>query len=123
MNSSSGPVVVDSRTVDQVPVGPNGDEGTIGRVITRVGQDSSVLLGTFRLEPGQSGRFELPHRTGMQQEIYFLLAGALRVRWADQEVTVGPAQAVFFPAGETYEIESVGDTAVDLVWTGYPAPA
>jgi mannose-6-phosphate isomerase-like protein (cupin superfamily) len=123
MNSGSSPVVVDSRSVEQARVGLNGDEGTIRRVITRAGQDSSVLLGTFRLEPGQSGRFELPHKTGMQQEIYFLLAGELRVRWADQELSVGPAQAVFFPAGETYEIETVGDTAVELVWTGYPAPA
>lgn len=108
--------------VEEYRVGPDGDEGTIRRLIAR-DQGSSVLLGTFRLDPGQSGSFVLPHANGMQEETYYLLAGRLRVSWGGGEMVAEPGQAIYFPPGGGYEIETLGSSPVELIWTAYPAPA
>lgn len=121
MTSSHKPVRVRGSHVDEVAIGANGNEGTIKRLVTH-GIGSDVLLGTFRLDPGQRGRFELPHPLGMQQEIYYLLAGRLSVTAGGEEFIAEAGDAILFPAGNTYDITTVGDTAVELVWTGYPAP-
>jgi ethanolamine utilization protein EutQ (cupin superfamily) len=115
------PALVNSAEVEEYAIGANGDEGIIKRLIGR-GQDSAVLLGTFRLDPGQQGKFELPHANGMEEEIYYLLSGRLQVRWVDGELVAEPGDAVFFPAGGGYEIETVGSDPVELIWTAYPAP-
>jgi uncharacterized cupin superfamily protein len=114
--------VVDWKDTVEFKVGPNEDEGTIRRLIGSE-HGSSVLFGHFRLDPGQSGTFELPHANGMQQEIYHMQRGRLRIVSAAGEVVVGPGQTVLFPAGGGYEIETLGDEQVELLWTGYPAPA
>jgi ethanolamine utilization protein EutQ (cupin superfamily) len=119
--SSRDPLVVNSSEVDEYMVGANGDEGAIRRLISR-DQGSSLLLGTFKLEPGQRGEFSLPHVNGMDEETYFLLAGRLGVAWDGGEFVAEPGAAIFFPPGRTYRIETIGDTAVELVWTGFPAP-
>lgn len=116
------PAIVGVADVEEYKVGPDGDEGTIKRLIGR-DQGSSVLLGTFRLDPGQRGSFELPHANGMEEENYYLLAGRLRVSWGDGELIAEPGQAIYFPAGGGYEIETIGADAVELIWTAYPAPA
>ncbi len=121
-NDRGVPTLVGVEDVEEYKVGPDGDEGTIKRLIGR-DQGSSVLLGTFRLDPGQSGSFELPHANGMEEETYYLLAGSLRVRWDGGELTAGPGQALYFPPGGGYEIETLGSEAVELIWTAYPAPA
>jgi ethanolamine utilization protein EutQ (cupin superfamily) len=115
------PVLVDSADVENYVVGANGDEGVIKRLIGRE-QESAVLLGTFRLEPGQLGKFELPHANGMEEEIYYLLSGRLRVRWPAGELVAESGHAIFFPSGGSYDIETVGSAPVDLIWTGCPAP-
>jgi ethanolamine utilization protein EutQ (cupin superfamily) len=119
--SAREPVVVDSATVEEYAVGANGDEGVIRRLISH-GEGSSLLLGLFKLEPGQGGQFSLPHANGMEEETYFLLDGRLRVAWETGEFVAEPGAAIFFPSGHTYDIETIGDTAVELVWTGFPAP-
>jgi ethanolamine utilization protein EutQ (cupin superfamily) len=121
MNDNNMPRVVDSAEVVEHAIGENGDEGTIKRLFSR-GDGSSLLLGTFRLEPGQRGSFALPHANGMEEETYYLLAGRLSVKWDGGELTAGPGQAIFFPPGRSYDIETINDAAVELVWTGYPAP-
>jgi ethanolamine utilization protein EutQ (cupin superfamily) len=123
MTSDPGiPVVVDGAEVEEYAVGAAGDEGTIRRLIGRE-HGSTVLFGTFRLDPGQSGIFELPHANGLEQEIYYLQRGSLRVAWDGGELVAEPGCAVLFPSGGGYEIETLGDEPVELLWTGYPAPA
>lgn len=115
------PLLINGADVEEYAVGAAGDEGVIKRLIGR-DQGSSVLLGTFRLEPGQSGKFELPHANGMEEETYFLLGGRLAVRWGGGEFVAEPDQAIYFPSGGQYEIETVGSEPVNLIWTAYPAP-
>jgi ethanolamine utilization protein EutQ (cupin superfamily) len=123
MTSDPGvPVVVDGAEVEEYAVGAAGDEGTIRRLIGSE-QGSAVLFGTFRLEPGQSGTFELPHANGLQQEIYHLQRGRLRIAWDGGDLVAEPGHTVLFPAGGGYEIETIGQVPVELLWTGYPAPA
>ena len=122
MSADGVPVVVDSAKVEAFAIGVNGDEGVIKRLVTRRAHGSDVLLGTFRLEAGQRGKFELPHATGMEQETYYLLAGRLRVSWGGGAFVAERGQAIFFPAGGSYDIETLGSTPVELVWTGFPAP-
>ena len=122
MSESGIPILVDRAEVEEYKVGANEDEGTIRRLIAR-DQKSTVLLGTFRLDPGQSGKFQLPHANGMEEENYYLLAGRLQVRWDGDELIAGPGQAIHFPSGNSYEIETLGEEAVELIWTAYPAPA
>lgn len=123
MSEDTGvPVVVDVGDVEEYKVGPRGDEGTIKRLIGR-DQGSSVLLGTFRLDPGQAGNFELPHANGMREENYYLLSGRLHVRWSGGEFVAEPGQAIHFPSGGGYEIETLGSSPVELIWSAYPAPA
>jgi ethanolamine utilization protein EutQ (cupin superfamily) len=119
--SSTLPVIVDTATAAEVRVGPDGNEGTIKRLVGR-DHGSSVLFGHFRLDPGQRGSFTLPHATGMQQEIYYLLEGRLQVSCGTEQVVAGPGQTVLFPGGADYHIETLGSEAVQLVWTGFPAP-
>lgn len=121
MSSNDAPTVVSAETIEETFVGANGDEGAIKRLIGRQ-QDSSVLLGLFRLEPGQRGSFTLPHVNGTNEEIYYLLEGRLRVSHDGGEVVAGPGEAIYFPPGGSYTIETVGDTPVRLVWTAHPAP-
>jgi len=121
MDDRVGPVVVDRANVEASARGEGGDEGIITRLITREKQ-SSVLLGLFSLAPGQRATFGLPHPNGMQEEIYYLLAGRLRVSWTGGEFIAETGQAILFPSGQTYYLETFGDGAVELVWTGYPAP-
>ncbi|MGH2941007.1 MAG: cupin domain-containing protein [Solirubrobacterales bacterium] len=123
MSDGTGiPVVVGVDEVDEYKVGPDGDQGTIKRLIRRE-HGSGVFLGTFRLDPGQRGSFELPHANGMEEEIYYLTAGRLKVNWSDGERIIESGQAIFFPSGGAYEIETVGEGPVELVWTAFPPPA
>jgi ethanolamine utilization protein EutQ (cupin superfamily) len=123
MTSDSGiPTVIDWTAAPEFTVGADGDEGTIRRLIGSE-HGSSVLFGHFRLDPGQSGTFELPHANGMQQEIYHMQRGRLRIVSEGGEVVVEPGHTVLFPSGGGYEIETLGDEPVELLWTGYPAPA
>lgn len=116
------PIVVTAADCDETPLGKDGAEGTIRRLIGSP-DGSSVLFGTFRLDAGQRGYFSLPAGSGMTQEIYYLLAGVLRITWDGGEALAAPGQAVFFPSGRHYTIETVGEAAVELLWTGYPAPS
>jgi ethanolamine utilization protein EutQ (cupin superfamily) len=122
MTPSGVPVRIAGAEVEEYAIGRNGDEGFVRRLISRGGEGSSVLLGTFRLEAGQRGTFELPHATGMQEETYYLLVGRLRVSWDGGEFVAEPGHAIFFPSGGRYEIETLGAHAVEVIWTGYPAP-
>jgi mannose-6-phosphate isomerase-like protein (cupin superfamily) len=115
------PVVVSSVECAEIPVGNDGAEGTIKELITRQ-HGSSVLLGIFRLDVGQRGEFDLPSENGTEQEMYYLLAGQLRVSWADGEMLASEKQAILFPSGRHYVIETVGSTPVELIWTANPAP-
>jgi ethanolamine utilization protein EutQ (cupin superfamily) len=117
----TGPLVVSVEDCTEVRVGPDGDEGTIKELITRR-DGSKVLLGTFRLDVGQRGEFDLPHERGHEEEIYYLLAGRLRVSWDGGEATASAGEAILFPQGRRYTITSEGSSAVELLWTAYPAP-
>jgi ethanolamine utilization protein EutQ (cupin superfamily) len=122
MTQNGVPVRIAGAEVDEYATGPKGDDGFIRRLISRGNEGSSVLVGTFRLDPGQRGTFELPHPTGMTEETYCLLAGRLQVSWDGGRFVAEPGDAIFFPPGGRYEIETLGINAVELIWTGYPAP-
>jgi ethanolamine utilization protein EutQ (cupin superfamily) len=119
--TNAQPIIVDSARAERYQVGPNRDEGTITRLIGRT-EGSSVLFGLFQLDPGQKGEFGLPHPSGMEQEIYYLLAGQLEVTCDGTRVVAEAGQAVFFPGGATYQIETLGTEPVRLAWTGFPPP-
>jgi ethanolamine utilization protein EutQ (cupin superfamily) len=122
MTQNGVPVRIAGSEVEEYAIGANGDEGFIRRLIGRGGEGSSVLLGTFRLDAGQRGTFELPHANGMEEETYYLLAGRLHVSWDGGDFVAEPGHAIFFPSGGRYEIETLGTHAVEVIWTGYPAP-
>jgi ethanolamine utilization protein EutQ (cupin superfamily) len=122
MTENGVPVLIESGEAEEIAIGANRDEGYIRRLVTHAEHGSSVLLGTFRLEPGQRGTFELPHASGMEEETYYLLAGRLQVSWDGGRFVADPGHAIYFPPGGTYAIETLGSTAVELVWTGFPSP-
>jgi mannose-6-phosphate isomerase-like protein (cupin superfamily) len=115
------PILVTVADCAEIPLGENGSEGTVRRLIAH-SEGSSVLLGTFKLDVGQRGEFNLPSASGMEEEIYYMLAGVLRITWDGGEALATQGQAVFFPSGRRYAIETVGSTVVELIWTGYPPP-
>lgn len=109
-----------SRGSDATPISL-GEGGVITPLVTRGEQGSGVLLGTFRLEPGQIGRFTLPHPSGMREEIYYVVSGELEVsRGAEDRLVAGPGDALFFRPGRDYEVRPRTDAPVEIVWTGSP---
>jgi ethanolamine utilization protein EutQ (cupin superfamily) len=115
------PILVTVADCAEIPLGESGSEGKVRRLIAQ-SDGSSVLLGTFKLDVGQRGEFSLPSISGMEEEIYYMLAGVLRIRWDGGGALAAKGQAVFFPSGRHYVIETVGSAAVELIWTGYPPP-
>ena len=120
--NEASPIVVTMTDCEEIPLGNNGAEGTIRELVTHR-DGSGVLLGTFKLNVGQRGEFDLPSENGLEEEIYYLLAGSLRIVWEGGEAFASQGQAVYFPSGGHYTIETVGSPAVELIWTGHPAPS
>lgn len=94
------------------------DGGVVRRLITHR-DGSNVLLGLFQLAAGDEARFTL---TDEAQEIYYLLAGSIRIQWSTRQVVAGNGDAIVFPSGETYVVTALGTTPVELVYTVWPAP-
>ncbi|MFN8164413.1 MAG: cupin domain-containing protein [Solirubrobacterales bacterium] len=121
MSGTAVPRLVDGAEAEGYSIGAEGQGGFVRRLISR-DQSSRVLLGLYRLDPGQRTTFELPLENGIEEETYYLLGGRLAVRWRGGELVVERGQAIFFPVGGSYAIETVGSTPVELIWTGFPAP-
>ena len=68
MSGSGAPIRVDQGDVDGYAIGESGSGGAIKHLIER-STGSEVLLGLYRLEPGQGTSFDLPGRNGAE-EIY-----------------------------------------------------
>jgi|SRR5208283_4877719 len=96
-------------------------EGTISRGYLKAGAgggDGKVLIGKadgaqhfiiryFRIEPGGWTALENhPHDHGI-----FILHGRARVLLGNDEVEVGPRDAVYISSGEVHQLRPVGDEA------------
>jgi quercetin dioxygenase-like cupin family protein len=58
------------------------------------------------------------------EKIYVVLSGALTVRVSGESVTLGPLDSCCIPAGETREVENLGNSvATMLVVMPYPSAA
>lgn len=115
-----GPVLSLGTAVVEIPLGVDGASGRIKPMVTGEDHGSSVTMGTFVLEPGQVSRFELPHPSGMREEIYYIITGELEVADGEAHIVAGPGDAVFFPPGGSYEVRAHGNLATSIVWSGYP---
>jgi ethanolamine utilization protein EutQ (cupin superfamily) len=107
-----------SRKAADVPSHELAEGGAVKRLIA-ARDGSSVLIGLFELAPGQVARFTL---TGGSQEIYYLIAGSIRIQWSDGQVVAKHGEAILFPPDETYVVSALGTTPVELVYTVWPAP-
>jgi quercetin dioxygenase-like cupin family protein len=58
------------------------------------------------------------------EKVYVVLAGALTVRAAGQEITLEPLDSCYIPGGESREVKNLGnEVATMLVVMPYPAAA
>ncbi|HEY6398912.1 MAG TPA: cupin domain-containing protein [Solirubrobacteraceae bacterium] len=114
-------VEADTLPRDQWPDGVH-----LARLITKGETGSAVLLGACWLQPAQVTRFDLRGAgagEGMEpQEIYYILAGRIRVSYEGRKLCAEAGSAVFFPPGRELAVEAVGEDEVFLIYTALPAP-
>jgi mannose-6-phosphate isomerase-like protein (cupin superfamily) len=102
--------------IGEVP-DPSGDyPGELRMFTGPLGAEQMAL--TYRRMPPQTGgmkglRFGHSHET--QEEIYFVLAGTMRVKVADEEFDVGPKEALRLSPECVRAVWNDGDEDVELV--------
>ncbi len=94
--------------------GMEGIESRFAR--TALGLQSSGL-SLFRLSPD----FRLPfgHRHGVQEEVYVVLSGSARFRLEDEDVELGPLDAIRVPGSVARSMEA-GPEGAELLAIGAP---
>jgi mannose-6-phosphate isomerase-like protein (cupin superfamily) len=63
----------------------------------------------------------IPH-LGAHDEVYLCLRGRIGVTWEDGAFEFGANDVVFFPAGQTYRTEVLGDEPAQVFYVMGPAP-
>jgi quercetin dioxygenase-like cupin family protein len=84
------------------------------------GGPTTSWVGLSHFLPGGSAG---PDASSLEK-VYVVLAGALTVRAGGEEVTLGPLDSCCIPAGQTREVENLGNAvATILVVMPYPSVA
>lgn len=94
---------------------------TVGVAVDGASHGSPLVLGLGWIRPGtERVSWEVDDET---HEVYYVSAGALRVRWSGPssgESIVGAHDCFYFAPGHSYSIENAGEQEVSFVWTVTP---
>lgn len=74
-----------------------------------------VALTWRRMPPDTGGRGSYGHRHRTQEELYLVLAGQVTAKVGDDEVVLGPGDALRVPPHEFRSLHNDGDTDAELV--------
>ncbi len=105
--------------------------GLIKRITDHIGQRSDrffkttlfhsprLMLGLNCLEPGQ---VQAPHDHADQDKFYYVVSGTGRFQLAEYQVTAGPGEGVWSPAGMVHGVSNDGPEQLVLLLGIAPAP-
>lgn len=80
---------------------------------------SELGVTVLELEPGGKGKAH-DHGEDGQEEVYYVVSGAVDVHLGEETVTVGPEEAIRLDPDQQRQIENNGDERATLVLAGAP---
>jgi len=86
---------------------------------TNLVDTASLFCDVYGLEPGQS---QAGHRHAVGDKLYYVLAGAGRIRVDGEERAVRPGDLVCAPAGSEHAVENPGPDRLALLVVMAPKP-
>ena len=103
----------------------------LARTITHAGHGSALMAGVSWMQPGEkssvwSTEEEPPdpadgiHYVGPVHEIFFLIAGQLRIGWSGGELDMGPNDTLYLPPGHRFWAENPGPEPAFLFYNETP---
>ncbi len=90
----------------------------VKRLITKGRENSDkLMLGVCFVEPRAKGyRWSFTDK----DEVYYVLRGRLRLKWDGNAVEFSEGDAVYLPAGYSYELENLSDEEAVIVYVLTP---
>jgi len=80
----------------------------------------NLFCDAYCFEPGQE---QSPHRHAIGDKLYYVLAGAGRIRVGDDEREVRPGDLVCAPAGDDHAVTNPGPGRLTLLVVMAPKPS
>jgi quercetin dioxygenase-like cupin family protein len=86
---------------------------------TNLVETANLFCDVYAFEPGQA---QQGHTHAVGDKLYYVLAGAGRIRVGAEERAVGPGDLVCAPAGSEHGVENPGPGRLTLLVTMAPKP-
>lgn len=86
---------------------------------TTLFRSDALLLGINCLEPGQ---VQKPHDHADQDKFYYVVEGNGRFQLGDEQMTAGPGEVVWAPAGVIHGVTNESSSRLTLLVGIAPAP-
>jgi mannose-6-phosphate isomerase-like protein (cupin superfamily) len=103
----------------------------MARVITRATDGSEITLGVAKLGPHETSRSwsfeEEDHQRanetfqGPHHETYYIIKGALTLRWTEGSLDLKEGDAVYLAPGWSYQLENREEVEAMFVYNVYPS--
>jgi ethanolamine utilization protein EutQ (cupin superfamily) len=118
--SAPEPQVIAMSSVDAEPLAGSG--ARLARLVTKASHGADLLFGMAWLPPGESMAFTLEAGQGASQEVYFVLAGRIRIDWPGGSTQAEAHDTVFFPSGQEYTVVACAGELAQIAYAVVPPP-